>query len=308
MHYVPRVLNQKNAFQGLNSLMRDTHGNEKFVSKIEHFLYRATCVLISLERMYAAEGMSVNLVRSYIRQIKFGKDRKIAISAEPLFEVYSQIPSALSQLINMQNQILPILQTALEINGSVPSSLNNAVKTGIKRYGFPDEVVNLINEYWVNGGKYLRDVRDINEHFVALVDFTFFKYQSDPGQILVLLPDNPEDKSPDKFTYNNELDAFEIISNGFTQLNFLIEGILNNIGIKPKPFENSIFLKHIGTLEEKQERTLALMIDITKSETSEKGTKLYLDTIELQQIIPKEPGKGNLAVRKVKPDHEVFTD
>ena len=109
MHYIPKILNERNAFLRLNTLMRDSERNEKLVVKIEHFLYRATCVLVGLSRMYVAEGMSVNLVRSYLKQIKFGADRKIAISAEPLFEVYSQIPAALSQLVNMQNQILPIL-------------------------------------------------------------------------------------------------------------------------------------------------------------------------------------------------------
>lgn len=308
MHYIPKILNERNAFLRLNTLMRDSERNEKLVVKIEHFLYRATCVLVGLSRMYVAEGMSVNLVRSYLKQIKFGADRKIAISAEPLFEVYSQIPAALSQLVNMQNQILPILQAVFEINGSVPSSLNDAIKAGLKKYGFSDAIDRQINEYWSRGGKYIRDLRDINEHFVALVNYTYFKHEKDPGQILVLLPDNPEEKSPSKFTYNEELDAFDMISTGFNQLNELFEQILKDSGLAPLRFENSIYLTHMGSLEEEQERSLGIMIDITKTETTESGTKLYLDAIELMQIIPKDSKSGNLAVRKVKPDHEVFTE
>ena len=123
-----------------------------------------------------------------------------------------------------------------------------------------------------------------------------------------MLPDNPEEKSPSKFTYNEELDAFDMISTGFNQLNELFEQILKDSGLAPLRFENSIYLTHMGSLEEEQERSLGIMIDITKTETTESGTKLYLDAIELMQIIPKDSKSGNLAVRKVKPDHEVFTE
>lgn len=305
MRYVPRLLNQNSMFLCLNTASRDTKGNENLTSKIDHFLYRASCVLKSLESMQAAEALSVNLVKSYIGQIKFGKDLKIAISVEPLFEVYAQIPSALSQQVNMQNQVLPILQSYLGIKASVPSSLKDALKVGIEKYGFSPEISSLINEYWRSIGNFIRDVRDINEHFVALVDFSYFKYEKDPGQILIFLPDNPEEKSPSKFTYKNENDAFETISEGLHQLNNLFEKIFSTLGVKPSQFENSLYMKHMGSLGEEQERTLGLMVNITKYEDSPTGRKLYLDTVEIQQIIPSEPGKGNIAVRKMVPDSEV---
>lgn len=118
MHYLPKLLNEKKIFQRLHNFMQSTKDNQEFVVSIEHFLYRATSVLISLDRMFHAEGQSVNLVNSYIKQIKFGDDSKIALSAEPLFEVYNQIPIALSQLVNMQNHILVILQKAFEVKSS----------------------------------------------------------------------------------------------------------------------------------------------------------------------------------------------
>jgi len=102
VRYVPRLLNKYKVFQHLNSVLSGKT-NEKLCLKIEHFLYRASCVLASLERMYESEKHSVTLARAYIKQIRFPKDKKIALSVEPLFEVYAQIPAALSQIVNMQN-------------------------------------------------------------------------------------------------------------------------------------------------------------------------------------------------------------
>jgi hypothetical protein len=254
--------------------------------------------------MNIAREQTINYILSYIKQIKFGTDRRIAISAEPLFEIYAQIPAALSQIVNMQNQLLPILQDALDIKSSVPKSLNAAIKKGISTYRLPIDIGNLILEYWYNGGKYLRDVRDINEHYIALVDYTFYKYDEEPGEILVLLPDNPETKSANDFTYNREIDAYKVLETGINELNDLVETIFSRLGKEPKNFEPSISMKHMGNLEIEQERTLAIMINVPDIESTDNGMKIYLDTTEILQTIPKE-GKGNIAVRKMIPDREV---
>lgn len=304
MHYVPRILNDKKVFQRLNSFMTNSKQNNSLFTKINHFLYRATCVLVSLERMKIAREQTITFVNYYIKQIKFGDDRKIALSAEPLFEIYAQIPAALSQLVNMQNEILPILQCALNIKSSVPKSFNDAMNKGINNYNIPSDIWNLLTVYWKSGGKYLRDVRDINEHYIALVDYTFFKCDEEPGEILVLLPDNPEIKSANDFTYNREIDAYKVLINGINQLNDLIEVIFSGIGMEPKNFDHSISMKHMGILEIDQERTLALMIDVTDVKSTENGIKIFLHTTEILQTIPME-GKGNIAVRILVPDHEV---
>lgn len=306
MHYLPKLLNTHGYFQRLNTLLHKEGMNESSKTMIEHFLHRATSVLVSLGLMYNAEKTTVELVRSYIKQIKFGEDKKIAISTESIFEAYNQIPIALSQLVAMQNQLLPIIQKAFEIKSSIPSSLNKAMKAGLEKYEISKDIVSSINDYWKNGGEYLRNVRDINEHFIALVDYTYFKYEKDPGQILILFPDNPEVKSPKNFLYDTEIDAYAVISQGLQSISNLIDTILKINGLQPSNFANTITLGHMGNLEKEQERTLGVMIDITKIEKNDHGYRLSLDALELQQIIPDREMKGNLAVRKLKPDHEVF--
>jgi hypothetical protein len=305
MKYHIGLLNEYGVFQRLNSLLSDSGYGEPFSNRIEHFLYRASCVLSSLRNMYAAEENTVVLVRSYIKQIEFGADKKISVSAEPLFYVYAQIPTYLTLLVAMQNDILIILQKLLNISGEVPSSLNKAMKKDVVRYGFSSEIQQALKVYWESGGKYLRDVRDINEHHLALVDYSYFKYENDPGQVVIYLPDNPEAKSPKRFTYLKEIDAYETIAQGFNNINSLMDSILMGIGIEPTPFTPSLSMGQMGDLVKPQNRTLGLMINIQSREVSEEGAKLVLDTIEIKQIIPETEGGGNISLRKMKVDNEI---
>lgn len=305
MKYHYGILNHHGYFQRLNGLTDHPNYNEKLAKKLEHFLYRASCVLSSLHNMYDAERQTVMLVQSYINQIKFGSENKIAVSAEPLFYVYAQLPACLTLLVAMQNEILVILQKVIGIKGEVPSSLNKAMKNGLEKYGYSKDIAAAFNHYWSNGGKYLRDVRDINEHHLALVDQSYFKYESDPGQVIVCFPDNPEAKSPSKFRYENEIDAFNTISGGLKELNDLIDLTLKDLGIKSKEFTPSLSFGELGELEVSQNRTLGIMINIQSRKTTETGIKLVLDTIEMSQIIPEKEGAGNITVRKMKTDKEL---
>jgi len=305
MKYHSGILNHHGYFQRLNRLSDHPNYDQKLSEKVEQFLYRASCVLSSLHNMYDAERQTVMLVRSYINQIKFGLDNKLAVSAEPLFYVYAQIPASLTLLVAMQNETLVILQKIIGIKGEVPSSLNKAMKKGLEKYGYPKEIAKAFDGYWKNGGKYIRNIRDVNEHHLALVDQSYFKYKSDPGQVIVCFPDNPEAKSLSKFRYEREIDAFSTISSALKDLNDLLENVLKDLGIKSEEFKPSLSFGELGNLEAPQNRTIGLIINIQSREATETGERLILDTIELSQIIPEKEGGGNMAVRKMKTDQEL---
>lgn len=308
MHYVPRLLNVHNAFRALAPLLQSEVQDFALTKKVEHFLYRACCVIAALSNMDRAAGESVRFARSYLRQISFPPDRKIALSTEPLFEIYAQIPSALSHIVSMQNLLLPILQGALKVKASVPSSLRTAIKKGIENYGFSDYVAQVLVDYWESSGALVRGFRDLNEHFVALVDHTYFTYECDPGQILILLPDNPEEKSPEKFTYEQCIDAFATISKSLRELDEILTQMLAPLKLGTCNFDQSLGLDHIGPWGPPQDRTLGLMIEITKIEEKPEGRRIELRTIEVMQVIPKDENSGNVGIRMLKPDSEVFKD
>lgn len=304
MRYLPGKLNQAKLFFSLNSVMSDTRADHKVQDLISQFLYRATCVIVSVEKMIIAQKFATDLVDAYKQQIIFGEDNRIAVSVEPLFEVYAQIPSALSQIVIMQNQILKICEFYFKINGNAPSSFNKALKKNLTQYGFTQELADLVTDYWENGGKYVRDVRNINEHHKSLVDNSFYIISGEETRISVLLPDNPEVKSINDLRYANEIDAVDVIIRSLRELDQLFSDIFSDFKENEKPFTQSLELAHMGDLVEEQERTLGLLINITDYDATEEGTKIKLDTIEIKQTLPNENG-GNVSVRKMVPDNEL---
>ncbi len=304
MHYLPKLLNQRGIFQRLNSALRDESTAESTRKQIERFLYRATCVLVGINSIYRAEGASVTFAKSYVKQLKLPENGRVAIATDPLFEVYSQIHNTVSSLVLMQNSILNISKPILGVDAQTPKSLADAMKKGLAEYGFEKEVISHIQNYWDKYGSYIRDVRNVDEHYDALVDQTFFEFINEPGQIKVFLPDNPNVKSPARFTYDDEIDAAQAIIDTFNALNALFEEICKHAGYEPSQFSNSLSLGQIGILKEGEERTLGLLIQFDGKETKGNETIIKLDTIEMMQVIPKEGG-GNVAVRKLKPDSEV---
>lgn len=308
MLYVPKLLNNKNVFKRLNTVMTERGNYPNIDTKIGHFLYRVTCIIVSIDRMKKAQETTLYLVNEYKRQLIFGHDKRIALSTESLFDIYSQIPSALAQIVVMQNQILRIIQDILGIKEGVPKSLNQAMKKGLTTYGYTQEIENLFKEYWDNGGKYLRDIRDINEHYTALVDQTFIEHKNGISKVLIFFPDNPNEKSIEKFTYKKEINAIDAIEDGLSKLNNLVETILENLDIRPQEFGNHLGLRQMGEITNKEERTLGLLLSTEGVEEGENGLEVKLQAVEIKAVIPKEEGGGNVAARNLNPDRMVFND
>lgn len=303
MHFLPNTLNSHQFFKLFPELLTKKEFPEDAKRKIYRFLYRTSCLLTSRESIYHSEATTVNLINQYDKQFTFaeGTKKRFSVSVETLFNIYSQIPTCLSNLVQMQDLIVPILKDIYQLKFSSPTSFRKAMNN-IDNYGFNDAVKTELKKYWKEYGEYLRNVRDVNEHFDALVDQTFFDQESKPGQILIFLPDNPEIKSSKKFTYEKEIDAHLTIMKNVESLNEIFNVVMNDLGINQGQYTRTHEMGQMGTFEKPMNRTLGLMISITNTES---GQKLSLDTIEFKQIIPKDKKSGNIELRKMVPDHEL---
>jgi len=307
MYYNPHLLNQTEIFPNLAAILNTNDGSVP-VDEIEEFLYRTSSVIVSHGLIYQSEKDTAPRIGAYINQLEFPENKRIAISSDSLTLVYSQIPLAIGSLVCMQNLMLPIFHKLFKLDKSSfpPSSLSDAMKSGIENYGFNQTISDLFKSYWQDNGKYLRDVRNIDQHFKYLITNTFFEYKSAPGVVLILLPDNPEIKSPSKFTYENSNDAHDLIIKSIEVMNDLVSKVLSHAGYTQKAkFTAAIGLTHAGDLTKEEERTLGLMISTTSEKVSNGVRKVELDAMEMKQVIPKEKGGGNVSVRKLLPDKEV---
>lgn len=301
MHYLPNLLNKNRLFLPLASLNPNPKSKRILTSKIERFLYRGSCATTSILSMNDSIKESERLGLLYVNQLSFDKDNRVPFACSELFIAYAQIPAALSSIVIMQNQLLRLISTITGQGENIPKSMNDAFKKGIERIGFDEKITHLLKNYWNSDGKYIREVRNVNEHFDALVDYTFFEFKNNIGTVLIFLPDNPEIKSPKKFTYNQEKNAIHILDNGLTSINNLISSICKLQNIPNGQFGPSIMVNQVAYLDKIGEETLGVFISVEKIVDGRKGVQ----TMELKQQAKKDNGQQELEFRHLKTDKEI---
>lgn len=283
MHYLYKTLNHNDYFRHLASLEFNPKNPSGLTDKITRFLYRASCLFMSFHHLKKSYDDSIELAFLFIKQIKFSGSNRIPYSCTELFLAYSQIPASLSALVLMQNELLRLIPLITGSGKDLPKSMNQAFEKGFDKYGLNDDIVKLLNNYWKNGGQYVRDLRNINEHYDILVNHTFFEFKENIGRILIFLPDNPECMSTKKFTYNKELLANNIIHKAMNEMNNLVANICELSGIKKKDFQPIIISKNVETFNYDKETTINLMISLEEI----KDGKKVLHAMEM-----KYTGKG----------------
>ncbi len=301
MHYLPKLLNHYKFFLPLASLNPNPNTSASVANKIDRFLYRGTCAIQSLINMRYSLTESEKLGLEYIKQLSFNSKNRVPFSCSELFLAYAQIPGTLSSIVILQNQILRLISAITKQGQNIPKSMNDAFKKGIEKIGFNNEINTLLYNYWNNGGKYIREVRNVNEHFDALVDYTFLEFKENRGKILIFLPDNPEIKSPKKFTYQKELDAYFTLYNGLQSLNELVNSICKLENIQDGQFKPSVIVNHVANLDSKKELTLGVFVSVEEIKDGVKG----LHAMELKQTLKSENNSPEIEFRNLKPDRYV---
>lgn len=301
MHYLPNLLNKNKFFLPLASLSPNPKSKMSLTSKIERFLYRGTCAITSVLSMNDSINQSERLGLEYVNQLSFDKNNRVPFACSELFLAYAQIPAALSSIVIMQNQLLRLISSITGQGQNIPKSMNDAFKKGIEKIGFDEEITHLLKIYWNNGGQYIREVRNVNEYFDALVDYTFFQFKNNIGTVLIFLPDNPEIKSAKKFTYYQEKNAINILDDALTSINNLISSICKLQNISNGQFGPSIMVNQVAYLDKIGEETLGVFISVEKIVDGRKG----VNTMELKQQAKKDNGQQEIEFRHLKTDKEM---
>jgi hypothetical protein len=130
-----------------------------------------------------------------------------------------KIDSFLDAARRTQNALLPYISRACSIG--LPSSMHDAMKRlAAHKVSLPDRIVKLLSEYWENSGRLLKAYRDLAQHhaLVASDARTFFAADGTPS-IYLVLPNNPEAKSPPQLKYEEPVvHAFLYLRRAFYEL------------------------------------------------------------------------------------------
>lgn len=222
------LFNERRLFPHIGGWFRKPVNNTR--QGLLEFLYRATAAILHLRRMAAYNNICVSQALKHRGSLTI-RDSEICFWSPTLVELLSEFSPYLSTLRVMQNRILPLTARALGLRGSIPKSLAAVVKK-LDIYGFPSEIRSETDLYWSTCGRELKDFRDIDQHYTALVGRTFIQL-SGARKVVVPLPDNPNERSPSRFTFDRKRDALSYFEETFTGLHDFVDRVAALLGFEP---------------------------------------------------------------------------
>jgi hypothetical protein len=272
--YLASLLNDQNLFQRLNGWVALADGSAQQLrqAKAQDLYFRATSVLIAMDRIAELDQACVREFAQFESETDV-KDDRIVFWSPPLVALLNEVPSALSSLRIMQNSVLPVFATGHGRRITVPSRLSDAIKR-LHTLGLSAQFKARVLQYWQAHGKDLKQYRDLDQHFAVVVRHTFLR-TDEPRRVLVLLPDNPEGRSPESFTYEREVDALDFVRGAFMSLHQLYEDLATIEGATPRALQQAVDMAQLGKLEEGVSKTLALIV-----ESAPEGQALILGQTE----------------------------
>jgi ribosome recycling factor len=137
--------------------------------------------------------------------------------------------------------------------------------------------------YWQSNGSRFRGYRSIDQHHHNLIEHILFQVKP-VKKVLILFPDNPEEKSSSKFTYEKNIDAVEFMESSFSKLHTLTEDIAAILGIQPKAHSVEVNMSQLGELAPPRERTLSLMVEKKVRRQSDKNVTLEITGLKMNQL------------------------
>ncbi|MBS1793997.1 MAG: hypothetical protein JSS81_09095 [Acidobacteria bacterium] len=116
-----------------------------------------------------------------------------------------------------QDSIIPYISRSFSL--SLPNSMNDLMKKLQKNeISLPSHIKTEFEFYWNNNGKKLKDYRDLGQHHALLSSEGWIAKNDDETLLIsILLPNNPEEKSGSRLSYNNP----EVLALPYITMEFL---------------------------------------------------------------------------------------
>ncbi|MDO8282824.1 MAG: hypothetical protein Q7U10_09440 [Thermodesulfovibrionia bacterium] len=280
--YLADLLNSRGLFQRTSSWKSST----EFADDVSLLLSRGTSAVISILKIEQTQLNCVREFELFENQLNCMEDR-IVFNSQSLVELQNEISPLLSTLRIMQDVTVSLISKSLKI--SLPSSINDTIKK-IEKYGLPNEVKNLLCDYWNSGGASIRDYRILDQHFTGISDRVFLQLQP-AKKVLLLFPDNPKEKSKKSFTFDKEICGISVLRVGFDEVHKLIESIADYLGYQPSPLPTSTNMYQLGDLHPSRNRLLSFIFETPLSIRPDGSKQINISGIRISQL---EDGKLQL--------------
>lgn len=132
-----------------------------------------------------------------------GPNTQSILSPEYFDPLSYSFDSFLFYMRRVMDSLILYIARSLGLNG-LPSSMNDLVK-GIKKsknYNIDNVIQKILVEYWDGLGEKIKGYRDQISHTAIIISDCIAFNSSNGIGLKMLLPDNPQEKSPSKISYN----------------------------------------------------------------------------------------------------------
>lgn len=227
-----------------------------YFTEYKYHLYSAYYFLEQLEQLEKA------IMAQYIELkpfIEFQNETKIEYDSLIVQEYLLRIMPFLNTMFILQDRLMVVIAIFLDIKfkdpKQNPNESNKKYKKRVKNFRnnlqsfaafannhnlilkeFPDEIAELVVNYWIQNGQELRKYRNLEQHQFSLLEEVYIIRDS-IERFVLYLPDNPNEKNFEKLTYDNNLIAIDFFKSEIQIFHDFVEEIMTFIGINPKIHE-----------------------------------------------------------------------
>ena len=293
--FVARFFNRENLFQRFGGWTAATMEKKKLIYKdneknrrlkpisitespflTEHILFQATCAYIDLIYLKKTERECINQFKQFEDKLDLKNDR-LYFHSPTIFDLFGRISSILNSIRIMQNITVRLLKYELN-EMTLPDSMHKLINNEKHNEKLPNNIKKLVNEYWDNSGKKVKQYRDIIQHHYPLVRKTYLQI-SPEIKIIILLPDNPDKKAYKDALFNEKINAIDYIRSAFYEFHDLLESLSSEFGYEPKPFQQELRIGEYINIKNKSDLgTIGLMM---YSPIGDKAKRINLKNGEL---------------------------
>jgi hypothetical protein len=246
--YLADIFNSRGFFQYLGGWI--TTLGSGAMERAHIILQRAYQVNFHLEQGRHLEQAALSQFNAHAHSIT-GAPRCIQCWSPLVAGLIIELSETLGTLRVLQNEVWMLATAATGARNS-PSSMRDAYKTIIRKYGsgskrpkwtteIPASVRNAVATYWEASGETIATYRDVDQHHDVLARGCFLIMEEKViRRVSVRLPDNPESKSRVKFTYEKEIDGFNLAQAAFSEIHELVETLAKLGNASQAPLERRI--------------------------------------------------------------------
>lgn len=220
------------------------HEAENNFNKTTHqsIIYSISTLMLSIESIHSLKNECIDQYKLFENKV-VKKTKKTYFRSPSLDNIFIHLSTTITNLRILQNTIIQILPR--EKNADTTNSMSEFYKrkdkcTYLKKN---TEIINIITNYWEKHGMQVKHYRDFEQHFGVMYSNAWIN--KDNFELIIILPDNPEQKSSQKLKYEKNIDAISFINEQFYAIHELLENISEILGFTTEQvFDYNMLLKN----------------------------------------------------------------